>query len=422
MTAILGPAQASAAQLATWFHSKRGEPSTLSCSIGELIGFYLAEGADQGVAGDLAFCQAVHETGWFTFGAQVSPSQNNFSGLGATNDGAAGATFPDPQTGVRAQIQHLYAYAKGGPTAHPVVDPRYSLVPAGSVTTWEGLDGHWAVPDQAAGGTGTGGRPVETWCPFATIERGPYDDGSHGGPVTAHDGLAEHVSTNWADPGPFFARPVNGASSHFWIRKDGELVEYLPLEVASWAQAAGNYSYVSVETDGTPDVALSAEQVATFARLYAWVEAHPAFGGFGYQLAESPGQKGLGWHGMGGAAWGGHTGCPGDLRKAQRPAILAAAAQGHAAPAPAPTPAPTTSATDPLTEVVMSIAKSDQDAARGRARELWAAATNEEPDEKTLEIIVYAGLTNGYEAMVTSVLDSPLAQTVRAARVARDNG
>lgn len=85
-------------------------------------------------------------------------------------------------------------------------------------------------------------------------------------------------------------------------------------------------------------------------------------------------------------------------------------------------PPPTAPTTDPLMEVVMTIAKSDQDAARGLGRLFWSLATNEEPDEKTLEIIAYQGLTNGFESMMTAVLDSPLAQQVRAARVARDNG
>jgi len=182
--------------------------------------------------------------------------------------------------------------------------------------------------------------------PGVTIERGPFDNGAHGGPVTAHDGIVEHVTTNWADPGPYFSQPINQASSHFWLRQNGEIVQFLPLEVASWAQAAGNYSYVSVETDGVPEVALSDAQVLAFAAVYRFVETAAGLGGFGYRVAEMPGQPGLGWHGMGGAAWGGHLQCPGDIRKAQRGAILYLA--GGAAPAvtvpPAIYPSPTLTA------------------------------------------------------------------------------
>jgi hypothetical protein len=72
------------------------------------------------------------------------------------------------------------------------------------------------------------------------------------------------------------------------------------------------------------------------ARLYKW--GHDTYG-WPYSLAEAPGQRGFGWHGMGGGAWGGHTGCPGDLRKNRRQAILTQAQGSAPAPKP-PTPAP----------------------------------------------------------------------------------
>jgi hypothetical protein len=412
MTDILGAPQATAAQLLElWKVSGHVAKLPPSYTIEEIIDYYLTEGADQGVAGDLAFCQALHETGWFQFGGQVSPDQCNYSGLGATNDGAAGASFPTPQMGVRAQIQHLFAYAKGGTTRWPIIDPRYSYVPAGSVKTWEGLNGHWAVPGVGYGESIVAlrahalGEPVETWMPGATIERGPYDGGSHGGPVTAHDGLVEHVTTNWADPSGFFSRPVNGASSHFWIRKDGLIVQMLPLEVASWAQSAGNYSYVSVETDGTPDVELTPEQVSAFGEVYGFVETHPTFGGFGYHLAEAPGQLGLGWHGMGGAAWGGHTGCPGDLRKAQRPAILAAA-QGTTISTG------TGSVTDML-ELIMALAVSDPGAC---VRLLYRSLLkrNVDPGGYTHFVTALQGGAK-LEAVVQALTDSPEGETVKDA-------
>ncbi len=70
----------------------------------------------------------------------------------------------------------------------------------------------------------------------------------------------------------------------------------------------------------------------TIGKLYLW--GHDRYG-WPYQLAEAPGQAGFGWHGMGGSAWGGHTGCPGDARKSQRQHILDLA-QGAPAPAPGP--------------------------------------------------------------------------------------
>lgn len=54
------------------------------------------------------------------------------------------------------------------------------------------------------------------------------------------------------------------------------------------------------------------------------------------QLASGPSGKGLGYHAMGGAAWGGHTSCPGSKIVAQLPEILrrAKALAGVAAPKP----------------------------------------------------------------------------------------
>lgn len=57
----------------------------------------------------------------------------------------------------------------------------------------------------------------------------------------------------------------------------------------------------------------------------AWLHSEH---GIELQIANSPSDRGFGWHGMGGAAWGGHTDCPGDKRKAQRQEILSIAQGG----------------------------------------------------------------------------------------------
>lgn len=108
---------------------------------------YLEEGAAEGVRGDIAFCQAVHETGYFAFGGDVIPEQHNYAGLGTTGGGVKGCYFPDDRTGVRAQIQHLKGYATAEQLKNPCVDPRYSLIsPHGKARTVEELSGKWAVP------------------------------------------------------------------------------------------------------------------------------------------------------------------------------------------------------------------------------------------------------------------------------------
>ena len=68
------------------------------------------------------------------------------------------ATFPDPRTGVRAQIQHLKAYASKEALVNGCVDPRFSLVTRGSAqyVEWLGASDNpngkgWAVPGKGYG-------------------------------------------------------------------------------------------------------------------------------------------------------------------------------------------------------------------------------------------------------------------------------
>jgi len=115
----------------------------------ELPKIYIEEATDEGVNHDIAFCQMCLETNFLRFGGDVDPSQNNFSGIGAIGGGAEGAFFPNPRIGVKAQIQHLKAYASTAPIAKPpIVDPRFELVTRGVAPTVNDLSGRWATdPD-----------------------------------------------------------------------------------------------------------------------------------------------------------------------------------------------------------------------------------------------------------------------------------
>ena len=110
-----------------------------------LAEIFLEEGEKEGVRGDGAFCQSLIETGYFRFGGDVQPDQHNYAGLGATG-GVPGLSFADDRMGVRAQIQHLKAYASTAPLAQECVDPRYKYVSKGCASTFEQLSGRWAVP------------------------------------------------------------------------------------------------------------------------------------------------------------------------------------------------------------------------------------------------------------------------------------
>lgn len=167
--------------------------------------------------------------------------------------------------------------------------------------------------------------PGAAWRPVVNV---------HKNGVLERRGLVLHVQDDTSSPYGWFNNPASEASSDFWVRTDGHIEQYAETGTDyAWAQAAGNPYYASVETEGHPATALTAEQVEAVAQIYAW--GHATWG-WPLQVVDSTTAHGLTWHGVGGAAWGGHNGCPGDKRKAQRPAIIARAKQlagGGAVPA-----------------------------------------------------------------------------------------
>ncbi|WP_052664277.1 S-layer homology domain-containing protein [Nitriliruptor alkaliphilus] len=155
-TAVMRSSQLSAGQLVSWFRSSstRVAGYRATVSVETLAALYIEEGRAEGVAGDLAFAQAVLETGSFNWPGhgQVRAEQNNFAGIGACDGGTCTvATFRSARIGVRAQIQHLRAYADPNVTrdnlAHPLESPRFDLVdPKGKASTWEQMGGgNWAT-------------------------------------------------------------------------------------------------------------------------------------------------------------------------------------------------------------------------------------------------------------------------------------
>ncbi len=114
---------------------------------GDLPTIYREEAAIEGVNYDIAFCQMCLETGFLQFDGDVQPDQNNFGGIGAIGKGARGDRFSDQRIGVRAQIQHLKAYATTKPLVLPLVDPRFSLVKRGTAPLLGQLAGKWAEDD-----------------------------------------------------------------------------------------------------------------------------------------------------------------------------------------------------------------------------------------------------------------------------------
>ncbi len=95
----------------------------------------------EGVRAEVIFAQIMNETGWLQFGGDVSINQFNFGGIGATGNGVPGNSFKDVRTGIRAQVQHLKAYASTEPLKNTCVDPRFNYVSRGCAkfVEWLGI-------------------------------------------------------------------------------------------------------------------------------------------------------------------------------------------------------------------------------------------------------------------------------------------
>ncbi len=145
---LLGGAALDARQLVAWYNSQ-GYVDLTPAPIQDLANWYIESGSQEGVRGDVAFAQAVLETGGF-----ASPDAtylSNFAGIGHCDTCAFGWAFPSPKLGVLGHVQLLRIFADRGPgpphAPPPVLDV---LVPAqqgraGCCSTVESLTGVWAT-------------------------------------------------------------------------------------------------------------------------------------------------------------------------------------------------------------------------------------------------------------------------------------
>ena len=114
------------------------------------------------------------------------------------------------------------------------------------------------------------------------------------------------------------------ASSHFGNPKIGKLEQFVDTDDMAWTQKAGNPYWLSVENEGHHGDRLTESQISNLVRLMQVLhqtEKVPL------SLANSPSESGLGYHSMGGKAWG-HEQCPGKPIIEQRHSILALAGMG----------------------------------------------------------------------------------------------
>ncbi len=139
---LIGMPRLNAGDLAGWFRTTSYSPR-VSTPIEDYARWFIEEGRAEGIRGDIAFAQAVLETGGFANDDTVLA--NNFSGIGHCDTCGSGWRFPSPEMGVRAQIQLLKSYAVRKPAyAHDLVDKRLRG-PAGCCPTWGDLTTVWAT-------------------------------------------------------------------------------------------------------------------------------------------------------------------------------------------------------------------------------------------------------------------------------------
>lgn len=117
---VMGDTVVPADTMARWFRASASNAHLArGATIEDLAALYVVEGRKEGVRPDVAFAQAILETGWFH-----DATDNNFAGIGACDScGGEQIPFRTPQDGVRAQMQMLRAIAdpdaRAATLAHP---------------------------------------------------------------------------------------------------------------------------------------------------------------------------------------------------------------------------------------------------------------------------------------------------------------
>ena len=142
------PACVTPKRLMTFLKSRTRNLDARYANIAEL---YKRHGETWHVRWDYAFFQMAVETNFLSYKkgdgdwGDVNPKQNNFAGLGTTGGGVPGDSYPDMDTGVLAQIQHLVVYS-GERIADPV-GARTRLKQDDIVESMAGRNGHTTFAD-----------------------------------------------------------------------------------------------------------------------------------------------------------------------------------------------------------------------------------------------------------------------------------
>lgn len=132
---IMGTSSTSVEQMVRYYNKHATYPSFYSNTdapmIWDFCRIYYEECQAEGVKAEVAFAQAMKETGFLRYNGTVKIEQFNFAGIGAVDSGATpSASFSSVREGVRAQVQHLKGYATKDSLNQECVDPRFNLLNA----------------------------------------------------------------------------------------------------------------------------------------------------------------------------------------------------------------------------------------------------------------------------------------------------
>lgn len=181
--------------------------------------------------------------------------------------------------------------------------------------------------------------------------------------LTVYNRMNLHVAVSEASSLHGYFNKSGIPDSHFYVRRDGTVEQYVDTAYRAFADLEGNDATISVETQGMGPGGWTPQQRESLARLYAWaVKTHNIARKMAKDSKIGPSSQGLSWHRLGcdgnfpslpsilagrtqrggGMHYSTSRGkvCPGDDRIEQIPGIFNRAMQ-LLDPPPAPKPAPT---------------------------------------------------------------------------------
>ena len=139
----------------------------------------------------------------------------------------------------------------------------------------------------------------------------------------------------------WFNNPQARASSHFYVRRDGTIEQYIAINLISWAGVQSDKRAISVETQGMGHGAWTPQQVSAIQRIIRYCQSvYPSIPSRVMKSSKAS-ETGIGWHALGvpatqtqklrrvsqtgGELWSGAVGkiCPGPDRIKQIPGLVA---------------------------------------------------------------------------------------------------